>query len=90
MKRPFLMLDHSRDVDTVWTISLDMATTLEIFGDPENACYEWCLVGKDDQVKQHSNCAYGSSSIALRDGLCAYHGLPKSDFITDARVKGDF
>ena len=88
MKRPFLKLDYSRDVETVLTISIDMTMVLEIFGDPDNASYEWCLVRKDGEVEQHSNCGYGISSIALRDGLCAYHGLPEPDFRVIARESG--
>lgn len=46
-----------------------------VVGDPDNGAYEWVLV-KDGQAERHSDFGYGQSSIALRDGLIAVHGLP--------------
>jgi hypothetical protein len=46
-----------------------------VVGDPENAAYEWFEVS-GDRVLNHSDCAYGSPEIALRDGLIAALGLP--------------
>ena len=70
MKRPFLKLDYSRDVETVLTISIDMTMVLEIFGDPDNASYEWCLVRKDGEVEQHSNCGMALAQLPFAMG-CA-------------------
>jgi hypothetical protein len=75
-----LNLDYTKDVETILTVSVDLRMTLEVFGDPNNASYEWRLRRENGQVEQHSNAGYGSVSIALRDGLCAYHGLPDPDF----------
>jgi len=49
-----------------------------VVGDPDNAAYEWVVVSAD-RVIQHSDCAYGSPEIALRDGLIAHLGLPANE-----------
>ena len=50
---------------------------IEVVGDPDNASYEW-LVRRGDEIK-HSDCGYGHSTIALRDALVEYYGLPTSE-----------
>lgn len=44
-------------------------------GDPDSAAYEWVVV-RGDEVLSHSDVAYGSPAVALRDGLIEYFGLP--------------
>jgi hypothetical protein len=48
-----------------------MHSTVEVFGDPDNASYEW-LIRTKGVIEAHSNCAYGHDAIALRDGLNEY------------------
>ncbi|WP_334043645.1 hypothetical protein [Burkholderia ambifaria] len=60
---------------TVKTISVGLDGRVGVVGDPENAAYEWVVVSANS-VKEHSDCAYGSPEIALRDGLIAALGLP--------------
>lgn len=59
----------------VLAVGVDMEVAVEVVGDPENACYEW-VIRRGASVEKHSDVGYGSSDIALRDGLIAYHGLP--------------
>jgi len=51
--------------------------SLEVVGDPDMASYEW-VVRRGDEIK-HSDVGYGHSSIALRDALVEYYGLPTSE-----------
>lgn len=59
------------------TIDVDMDADLLIVGQPENGAYEWVIVSHG-KVEKHSDCGYGQVSIALRDGLIAYHGMPET------------
>lgn len=52
-------------------VSLDRGESLEVIGDGDNGCYEW-LIRKDGLVVEHSDCGYGRSILALRDGLLVY------------------
>jgi hypothetical protein len=49
---------------------------VEVVGDPDNGCYEW-IIRTLEGVLEHSDCGYGMPSVALRDGLIAYYGLPE-------------
>jgi hypothetical protein len=49
---------------------IDFNVDLKVVGNPENGTYEW-LIQRENRLV-HSNCGYGMSSIALRDGLNAY------------------
>lgn len=51
--------------------------SIEVVGDPDNASYEW-VVRRADEIK-HSDVGYGHSSIALRDALVEYYGVPTSE-----------
>lgn len=78
MKRTPIL--HYSSVNAGWTwspLTLDDGEVLEVFGDPDSACYEW-LLRAGDTVLKHSDCGYGIPGIALRDGLLAYYGQPTS------------
>lgn len=52
---------------------------LRVIGDPENGAYEWVIesVATNQCELEFSNCGYGQSAIALRDGLIAFFGVPE-------------
>lgn len=71
---------HYSSLKSGWAaarIPLDDDDVLEVVGDPDNACYEW-VIAAGDRIKRYSDCGYGCSALALRDGLIAYYGLPRS------------
>lgn len=72
-----ISLDYTKDVKTLLSIQVDMGMTLEVFGEPDAANYEWRLVLDNGLVEQHSNVGYGVPAVALRDGLCAFLGVPE-------------
>jgi hypothetical protein len=45
-----------------------------VFGDGDNAAYEW-FVWQDGKLET-SDCAYGSPTVALRDALIQVEGYP--------------
>lgn len=57
------------------TVDVDLDAELLIVGQPEMGSYEWVIVSHG-KIESHSDCGYGQMSIALRDGLIAYHGAP--------------
>lgn len=77
MSAPFRMphFRYTGDAKILSCIDVDLHAELYIVGDPEMGGYEWVLVNHGD-VEKHSDCGYGQRSIALRDGLIEYHGLP--------------
>lgn len=44
---------------------------IEVYGDPDNACYEWRVLGKYGVIAQSKNAQYGIAEVALRDALIA-------------------
>lgn len=77
---PRLVLTYTNSAGLSWIHHLDGDTpgdSIEVVGDPDNASYEW-VVRRGDEIK-HSDCGYGHSSIALRDALIDYYGLPTSE-----------
>jgi hypothetical protein len=66
---------YTADSRVLMTIDIDMESELLLVGQPSDACYEWVIVTHGN-IQKYSDCGYGISSIALRDGLIAYHGLP--------------
>jgi hypothetical protein len=56
------------------TVDVDLYAEVLVVGDPDNGAYGWVIVNHGD-VEDHSDCGYGQKSIALQDGLIAYHGL---------------
>lgn len=74
-----LNLHITNDVRTLdrYRLDLEEGITVEIFGDPENASYEWRLVHANGLVEQHSDCGYGLPVVAMRDALVIFYGLPR-------------
>ncbi|AAO58154.1 Uncharacterized protein ALO43_04155 [Pseudomonas tremae] len=74
-----LNLKFTTDVRTQEACKLDLSSgvTAEVFGDPENASYEWRLVHANGLVEQHSDCCYGNPAIAMRDALVIFYGPPR-------------
>jgi hypothetical protein len=74
-----LNLKFTTDVRTLEACKLDLdsGVTAEVFGDPENASYEWRLVHANGLVEQHSDCGYGIPAIAMRDALVIFYGTPQ-------------
>lgn len=60
------------------SVDVDMDAEVVIVGQPENGAYEWVIVNHG-KVEKHSDCGYGQKSIALRDGLIAFHGNPRDE-----------
>lgn len=57
---------------------------IEVYGEPENACYEWRIIENDgvvlkdtidDGTKYCPGRQYGSAEIALRDALMVASGM---------------
>lgn len=67
---------YTENRKTLHSIPVGMTDLVEVVGDPDNAAYEW-LVRTPDGVREHSDVAYGSPEVALRDGLIAYCGMPE-------------
>lgn len=76
MKMP--RFKYTGDSKVIMSIDVDMDAELLIVGQPENGAYEWVIVNHG-KVESHSDCGYGMHSIALRDGLIAFHGLPTAE-----------
>jgi hypothetical protein len=62
----------NEDLKVLHDIDLGDGANLRVIGLPDYGAYEWVITHGDEQ--EHSDCGYGDSSIALRDGLCAFHG----------------
>lgn len=77
--RDELYLRITKDVRTLdrYLLDLEEGVTAEVFGDPENASYEWRLVHANGLVEQHSDCGYGIPGVAMRDALVIFYGSPK-------------
>jgi hypothetical protein len=73
----FVGFKYTGDAKVLMSVDVDMDAELLIVGQPENGAYEWVIVNHG-AVERHSDCGYGQKSIALRDGLIAFHG-PKGD-----------
>jgi hypothetical protein len=71
----FVGFKYTGDAKILMIVDVDMYAQLLIVGQPENGAYEWVIV-VHDKVEGHSDVGYGQRSIALRDGLIAYHGAP--------------
>lgn len=65
---------YTGESEILMSIDVDMDAELLIVGQPENGAYEWVIVNHG-VVEKHSDCGYGMRSIALRDGLIAFHGM---------------
>lgn len=51
--------------------------SVRVIGNPVMGSYEWLI--EESGNLRHSDCGYGDSDIALRDGLIARFGLPGHD-----------
>lgn len=63
---------YTNPVATVHSFEIFPRSFVRVIGDPDNGAYEWVIV-ECGKVTSHSDCAYGQSTIALRDGLTEYH-----------------
>lgn len=63
----------------LYLIEMSDGYSVEVVGNPEDGSYEWVLF-REGKL-EHSDCGYGDSDIALRDGLIAMHGLPDAAVI---------
>lgn len=66
-----LRMRHGVAVAIVHAVETEADTRVVVFGDPQNASYDWGIERKG-KIEQHSDCAYGTPYAALRDGLIAY------------------
>lgn len=89
-------------IETVYSIPSPYTTdgTIEVYGEPENAWYEWRILNADGKAQQDTGREgdgrfrgrqYGQAEVALRDALMVDSGLP-DPFIEnmrkmDARIK---
>lgn len=71
---PKFQFDYTNVMVQLMKVQVDESTYLYIVGDCVNGSYEWICVGPC--LRAQSNRGYGDQSIALRDGLCEYHGIP--------------
>jgi hypothetical protein len=74
-----LRFRYTDDCQPILSIGIGVSDLVAIVGDPENAAYEWAILTPDG-VREYSDCGYGSSDVALRDGLMAYLGMPTIEF----------
>lgn len=66
------------DASDLWVLhSLPMSDgySVKVVGNPDMGSYEW-MVECGGKI-EHSDCGYGDSDIALRDGLIVMHGYPQ-------------
>ncbi|MCE5388678.1 MAG: hypothetical protein K0041_08890 [Acidithiobacillus sp.] len=73
-------------VKTIYTIPAPDSRTrsIEVYGEPENACYEWRIIENGQIIRDTINDGnevfsgrqYGQPEIALRDALMVESGLP--------------
>lgn len=61
-------------IKTIYTIPAPYTinVTIEVYGDPDNAWYEWRIIdGKhvEKDTGDGQGCQYGQAEIALRDAL---------------------
>lgn len=72
-------LKYTEPVCVLHELNLGDGFTVRVIGDPGNGAYEWLISRPEGSIKskvEFSDCGYGCSDIALRDGLIAYFGLP--------------
>ena len=62
------------DLSVLHHIPMRTGCSIRVIGNPDNGAYEW-LVEREGRL-EHSDCGYGDSDIALRDGLIVLHGIP--------------
>ena len=77
-----LKLDYSTPVCILHELEIEDGYFIRVIGDPDNGAYEWLIERPkptpytNRPAVEFSNCGYGISEVAFRDGLIAYYGLP--------------
>lgn len=71
-----MQFKYTENRATLLSIHCSMVDSVDVVGDPDNAAYEWLIV-RNGKPCEHSDVAYGSPEVALRDGLIAYLGMPE-------------
>ena len=65
---------------TIYTVPApdSISAVIEVYGDPENAWYEWKIIDGGRAVRDTGNEGrqYGQAEIALRDALMCASGMP--------------
>lgn len=76
---PRFTFDFTTPSVQLFKVCVDTSTYLYVIGDCVNGSYEWVCTGPS--LRAQSNRGYTDQSIALRDGLCSYHGLPDEEVL---------
>jgi hypothetical protein len=71
-----LYYTNADDLVVIHHLPMSCGYSVSVVGNPGWASYEW-VIERSGKV-EHSDCGYGDADIALRDGLIAMHGLPRS------------
>lgn len=72
-----IRFNHTDPKEVLYSINVGVGEEyVEVVGDLEDSSFEW-VIRTPEGVIAYSDRGYGMSDIALRDGLIAYHGLPK-------------
>jgi hypothetical protein len=61
------------DVRLLYRKCVGATDWVEVIGDPDNGGYEWVIRNEAGKIIEHSNDGYGSTDVALRDGIAAYY-----------------
>ena len=72
-------------VKTIYTIPApdSLSATIEVYGDPENAWYEWRIRDGERVIHDTGGRQYGQAEIALRDALMYATGLQTDVNVTN-------
>jgi len=71
------------DLEIVHSIRMSEGYSLTVAGNCGNGSYEWvCEIGGKIS---HSDCGYGDSDIALRDGLLVMHPMRNEKYINEGK-----
>lgn len=60
----------------------DLGSWIDVIGDPNGGGYEW-VIRKAEKIVEHSDCGYGSTLVAMHDGLAAYDSMPDTGMVRD-------
>lgn len=74
----YLHYTDANDLAVLHHLPMSPGYSVKVVGNPANGSYEW-VVERNGKLT-HSDCGYGDSDIALRDGLIEMHGLPTHIF----------
>ena len=84
LKPHLTKLKYSTAVHVLHELELGDGYFIRVVGSGDDGCYEWVI--ERPHATPHtkrpaiefSDVGYGQSEVALRDGLIAYYGLPRS------------